>query len=507
MIGSEGDPARGPEPAREPAGADTFEWPADRAEDLRAPTSPRAAGPGVSRLRRGVALAGCLVGVAVLLVPGPAALPSAGKASFAVLLMAVSLWVTGALPIGVTGLLAVALLGLSGGLAPAEAYAAFGNPAVFFILSVFIMAAAVIQSGLSKRLALVMLRRFEGSGFSLTVGIMVAGAAMTVWMPNQATAAMLFPITLEIARAAGLKPGRSAWGQRLFLSLAWGVMLGANASVLGSARVPLALELLGQRFGTNITFAGWLLASLPVVLIGLVIGAVVLRLAHGGEDVNLEGARRAIEDGVAQLGPMGSREIRVALVMLATIAAWILLNGHVDRATVAVLGAAAMFASGVLRWADLEGFVQWGIVLMYGGAVAVGVAIDRSGGAAWLMDGVFAAGRLAPFATLALLALVAVLLSEVMSNVAAVAVLLPLGFALAAPGGLDPTIVVLVTCFGAGLAFTLPISSAPNTIAYASGYIRTRDMLLLGSLMTLTQLGLLLLTARFYWPLVRGLLD
>ncbi|MGD8279400.1 MAG: SLC13 family permease, partial [Gemmatimonadota bacterium] len=179
----------------------------------------------------------------------------------------------------------------------------------------------------------------------------------------------------------------------------------------------------------------------------------------------------------------------------------------VDRATVAVLGAAAMFASGVLRWPDLEGFVQWGIVLMYGGAVAVGVAIDRSGGAAWLMDGVLGAARLPPFATLVVLALVAVLLSEVMSNVAAVAVLLPLGFALAGAGGLDPSIIVLVVCFGAGLAFTLPISSAPNTIAYASGYIRTRDMLVLGSLMTLTQIGLLLLTARFYWPLVRGLLD
>lgn len=495
-------------PEREPgSGTASFEWPADRPEDLRSTPVGVPASLGGSRLRRRLALAGCLAGAAILALPGPVGLPRAGQASFGVFVIAVTLWVTNALPIGVTGLLAVALLATVGGLAPQDAYAAFGNPAVFFILSVFIMAAAVIQSGLSKRLALLFLRRFEGGVFRLVAGVMLVGAVLTVWMPNQATAAMLFPITLEIARAAGLRPGRSAYGQTLFLSLAWGVMLGANASVLGSARVPLALELLEQRYGETITFAGWLLASLPVVLLGLGVGLLVLRFACRSEGVDLGAARGAIEDGVARLGPLGRRELLVAGVMIATIAAWVLLSGRIDRAAVAVLGAVAMFALGLLRWADLDGFVQWGIVLMYGGAIAIGVAIDRSGAGAWLVDGLLGDTRLPPLAVLAVLALAAVALSEVMSNAAAVAVLLPLGFTLAGTTGLDPVLIVLTTCFGAGLAFTLPISSAPNTIAFASGYVRTRDMLLVGSLMTAAQLVLLLLTALLYWPLVRGLLQ
>lgn len=484
-----------------------FAWPADRPEDLRAAVVSPPGRSRASRLRRTLAWLGCLAGLGVLAAPGPAGLPAAGQASFGVFVIAVTLWVTNVLPIGITGLLAVALLGVTGGLAPEEAYAAFGNPAVFFILSVFIMAAAVIQSGLSKRLALVFLRRFEGGVFRLVAGVMVVGAVLTVWMPNQATAAMLFPITLEIARAARLEPGRSSYGQVLFLSLAWGVMLGANASVLGSARVPLALELLEQRFDLGITFAGWLIASLPVVVAGLGVGLLVLRLVYRGEAVDLDAARGAIENGVAQLGPMGRREALVCAVMAVTIAAWILLNGRIDRAAIAVIGAAAMFALGLLRWGDLDGFVQWGIILMYGGAVAVGVAIDRSGGAAWLVDGLLGGVHLPAFAIVAALALMSVALSEVMSNVAAVAVLLPLGFSLAGATGLDPTLIVLITCFGAGLAFTLPISSAPNTIGYASGYIRTRDMIVAGSLMTALQMGLLLLAARVYWPVVRGLLD
>src|SRR5690606_12722427 len=158
------------------------------------------------------------------------------------------------------------------------------------------------------------------------------------------------------------------------------------------------------------------------------------------------------------------------------------------------------FASGVLRWQDLEGYVQWGIVLMYGGAIAVGVAVHRSGAGEWLVGGIVRDAQLSPYIALAGLAILGVLLSEVMSNAAAVAVLLPLAFTLAAPLGLTPTAIVLTTCIGSGLAFTLPISSAPNTIAFASGYVRMRDMMVVGSVMTAIQLIILLLVAWLYWP-------
>jgi sodium-dependent dicarboxylate transporter 2/3/5 len=445
---------------------------------------------------------GCAAGIAIVVAPTPTGLDPAGKASFAVFVIAVTLWVTQVLPIGVTGLLAVALLGVLGGLEPAEAYAAFGNPAVFFILCVFILAAALIHSGLSKRMALLFLRRFEGGPFRLAAGIMFVAAFMTIWMPNQATAAMLFPITLEIARAARLKPGESAYGRVLFLALAWGAMIGANASILGSARVPLALELYEQRFATTITFTQWLIAAAPVVIIGVLIGLLVLHWTMERETIDLRGAQRAIEEGVRRLGPMGRMQWRVAGVMLATVTAWIFLSGHIDRAAIAVMGAVAMFALGAIRWNDLDGYIQWGIVLMYGGAIAVGVAIDRTNAANWLVSGLFDNFTLPPIAVLAGLALLSVGLSEIMSNAAAVAVLLPLAFTLTDVTGIHPSMMVLTACFGAGMAFTLPISSAPNTIAYASGYVGMRSMAWTGSIMTVAQLALLLAVQWLYWPLL-----
>jgi sodium-dependent dicarboxylate transporter 2/3/5 len=490
------------EGARAPAEerAPDFQWPADRPGEPSAPAPSAVPAAQSRRLRWVIAGVGIALGVVVALMPAPAGLGARGQASFATFVISVTLWITNVVPIGVTGLLAVALLALLGGLPAAEAYAAFGNSAVFFILGVFIMAAAVIHSGLSKRLALLFLRRFQGGPYSLSAGVMITGAFMTVWMPAQATAAMLFPITLEIARAAKLREGSSNYGRVLFLSLAWGAMIGSNASMLGSARAPLALGLLEETFGTRITFAQWVGASAPMVLGGLVVGLIVLRFAFKPEAVDLTRARAAIAESVASLGRIGSRQWRVAAVMAATILCWIFLGGRVDRSAIAILGAVAMFALGVLRWPDLDGFVQWGIVLMYGGAIAVGVAIDRSGAATWLVANLVDGLRLSPLVALIGIAGLAVLLSEVMSNAAAVAVLLPLAFTLAAPFGISPTAMVFTACFGAGLAFTLPISSAPNTIAYSSGYIGMRDMLYAGSIMTVVQLGILLLTAWLYWP-------
>ncbi|MCI0433310.1 MAG: DASS family sodium-coupled anion symporter [Gemmatimonadetes bacterium] len=482
-------------------GADTqggFQWPADRPEDRGTPRRP---GPRrVSPLRWWLSVVGCGAGVLIAVLPTPAGLVPAGKASIAVFVIAISLWITQVVPIGVTGLLAVALLATIGGLAPSEAYAAFGNPAVFFILGVFIIASALIHSGLSKRLALLFLRRFEGGAFRLAAGIMFAGALMTVFMPNQASAAMLFPITLEIARAAGLRPGESPYGRVLFFALAWGAMIGANASILGSARVPLALELYEQRFASTLTFLQWLIATAPLVVAGTLIGLAVLRVTYRSDGVDLRAAQRTIEEGVTRLGRMGSVQWRVAAVMVLTIGAWIFLAGTLDRAAIAVIGAASLFALGVLRWNDLEGYVQWGIVLMYGGAIAIGVAIDRSGAAGWLVVGLIDRVTLSPAIIMIGLGVLAVALSEIMSNAAAVAVLLPLAFSLTGTFDLSPAVLVLTTCAGAGMAYTLPISSAPNTIAYSSGYVGMRDMAMIGSLMTVAQLLLLVAVQTFYWP-------
>lgn len=480
-----------------------FRWPDDRPPDAAtAPVPAPLTSRTGARVRAAiVALAGTSA-LALLLAPAPDGLSPEAKAAVALFVFCTSLWIANALPIGMTGLLAVALLGLTRVLPPADAFAAFGSSAVFFILGVFILAAALIHSGLSKRLALLFLVRFGRTPHRLAFGMMLAAAVTTTFMPAQATCAMLFPIAFEIARAMRLPAGHSAYGKILFLSLAWGAMVGSNASFLGSTRAPLALGMLHNAHGMAISFGQWMLAALPLVVGGVLFTPLILRRLFRHDAVDAASAHASLAAAVAALGPIGARQLRVAAITLATIAAWILLGARVDLAIIAILSAGLLFATRTLRWEELDGYIHWNIVLMYGGAIALGVAIDRTGAAQWVVDATVGPIHVPAYVAITGLAIATLILSEFMSNAAAVAVMLPLAFSLGAPLGVSPQALVLATSIGGGLAFTLPISSAPNAIAFASGYLDMTDYLRAGLLMTIASIILLLAVAAVWWPLI-----
>ena len=484
-------------------GSSGFQWPADRREPGPPPAPSREPRDWKDWVRLVLVVGGVAAALATYFVPAPDGLSPAGKSAFAVFLLCTTLWVSNALPVGITGLLAVALLGLTGAMSSHDAFAAFGSSAVFFILGVFILAAALIRSGLSKRIALAFLARFDRSPYRLATGMMLTAALLTVFMPAQATVAMLFPIAFELARAMRIRPGESAYGKVLFLSLAWGAMVGSNASFLGSTRAPLALGMLESGHGLTITFGQWLLAAAPVVILGIIAVPILLRMSFRHETVDATGARLALDEAVRDLGPMGLPQAKVAAIMLVTIAAWIFLGGRaLDFGVIALLSAAAMFVAGSLKWEDLEGYIHWNVILMYGGAIALGVAIDRSGAAGWLAASAIGDVPVPPYLAVIGIAVATLVLSEFMSNAAAVAVMLPIGFSLAAQFGVSPVALVFAASVGGGSAFTLPISSAPNTIAFASGFLRMTDFVRVGTLMTLASLLILLLVARFWWPLL-----
>jgi sodium-dependent dicarboxylate transporter 2/3/5 len=492
-------------------GRSGFRWPSDAPSPPTGPGRPvpedTGAGGATRRwLRRTILGAGLAAAAAIYVAPGADGLTPQGQAACAIFLACTTLWLTNAIPVGITGLLAVALLGLTRAMSPADAFAAVGSSAVFFIIGVFILSAALVRSGLSTRLALRFLRVFGRSPDTLAAGLMLVACLTTVIMPAQATVAMLFPIAAELARAMRLRPGASAYGKVLFLSLAWGAMVGSNASFLGSTRAPLALGLLAQTHGTTISFARWLQAALPVVVLGTAAVPVLLRASFPREAVDAGAARAALDEAVARLGRIGRTQATAAAIMAATVLGWVFLGGRrVDLAVLALLGAAAMFAARVLEWEDLEGYVHWNVVLMYGGAIALGVALDRSGVARWLTGAVVGDVRVPPYLAVVGLGVATLVLSEFMSNAAAVAVMLPLGFSLGGPLGVAPEALVLAASVGAGLAFTLPVSSAPNTIAFASGYVGMADFARVGTAMTAISVLILLLVARVWWPLI-GLL-
>jgi sodium-dependent dicarboxylate transporter 2/3/5 len=452
--------------------------------------------------RPAVLLLGVAAYLAVRRLAPPAGLSPAGHQALAIFALCLIYWVSNALPLMVTSLLVLVLLPTTGVLSAKETYALFGNEAVFFILGAFILAASIMKCGLSTRLAVAILRRFGHTPRTLLLSLFLLNAFMAFFMSEHAVAAMTFPITVEIATVLRLERRRSNYARALFLALAWGSSIGGIATLLGGGRAPLALGMLREATGETYGFVEWSTAAWPLVAVLLVAGWQVITRFFPIDIASVRDADEIIAEKALRMGRMSSRERAIGCVMLATLTAWVVGGEEFGLATIALAGAIAMFVLGLLRWSDVEQYVNWGILVMYGGAIALGAALNRSGAATWMAKALLTAWADSPLTVVVVLSALSILLTEAMSNSAVVALLLPVALGSATALGIDARVMAPAIALPAGLAFTLPVGTPGNAIAYSSGYITLRDMLLPGALLTAIAWGAFVLVIRYYWPLV-----
>lgn len=447
-------------------------------------------------------LIGVLIYAAMRTLVAPEDLEPSGQRALAVFAICVFYWVFDVLPLMITSILAIVLLPMTGVLPAKEAYSLFGNEAVFFILGAFILAAAMMKSGLSSRLALLILSRFGHDPVALLRGVFLLNATMSFFMSEHAVAAMTFPIIVEILAVLHLPIERSNYGKSLVLSMAWGTTIGGVATLLGGARAPLALGILRELTGETYSFTEWAALNIPLTILLSVVAWVLLRVFFPTGDMDISDANAAVERRLLALGRMTLQERLIAAIMLATVAAWIVLGEQYGLAGVALTAVVVLFAARVVQWRDVEGYVNWGLILMYGGAISLGAALHRSGAATWLADQTIALWANGPVTVILLIAAAAVFLTEVMSNSAAVAILMPLSIAVAGQFDVSPRLVAPLVAVPAGLSFMLPIGTPANAMAFSSGYLRIRDLAIPGFILNVAGLLIFNLLIWFYWPLL-----
>ncbi|MEK6532048.1 MAG: DASS family sodium-coupled anion symporter [Deltaproteobacteria bacterium] len=437
----------------------------------------------------------------IVVMPAPAGLSVEGQRAIAVFIVCLALWVTGFVPLAITGLFAIVLVPLLGVIPKKETFSIFGNEAVFFILGAFILAGAVMQSGLSTRIALNIMDRFGSSPKRLVISLFLLSASLAFIMSEHAVAAMLFPIVLEIAKSLGLKPGASNYGKLLFFALAWGCVIGGVATFLGGARVALAVGILKEATGSTIGFVEYTVAVLPLVAIMLLAGYVILTRLYPIDIQGVDAAHGAIKKRIKALGKVSYREYAVGVVVALTVLSWII-SGPAGLALVALSSVVALFVLRLVRWKDIEEYVNWGIILMYGGAIVLGAALDKSGAAGWLVGKALGSWAHGPIAVFAVFSFLAIFLTEAMSNAAVIAVLLPVGLGLTGNLSMSPAFITYSIAVPAGLAFMFPMSTPANAIAVSSNYITVKDMAKGGFVMCLIAWVVFNLLAAFYWPLI-----
>ncbi len=455
------------------------------------------------RALRPIFFAGLLILFAALIyMPAPAGLSPEGQKAIAIFVVCFILWISNALPLAITSLFAIVLVPLFGVLSKKETYALFGNEAVFFILGAFILAGAVMNSGLSTRVALTIMDRFGETPKRLILSIFLLAASLSFLMSEHAVAAMLFPIVFEISKGLNLKPGKSNYGKLLFFSLAWGCVIGGVATFLGGARVPLAIGILKETTGKTIEFLDYTVAVLPIVIVMLFAGYFVMTRLFPMDVTDVEKAHNVLGKRIKTLGKVTYREYAVGALMSATILAWVFLGPAFGLAGIALASVVALFVLRLVRWKDIEEYVNWGIILMYGGAIILGTALDKSGAASWLVNTIIGRWSDSPVIVIALLSLLTIALTEAMSNAAVIAILLPVSIGLAARLSIDPVVLTYSIAVPAGLAFMFPMSTPANAIAVSSNYISVRDMARGGIIMCVLSWIVFNLVAAFYWPLI-----
>lgn len=450
--------------------------------------------------------------IILLLVPLPL---SSNQQMLAALMAFVFIaWITEPVSIPVTSLLALGmavLLGIpevdiaAGESAQKFVYSAFSSSTIFLVLGGFILARAMTVHGLDKRFALFVLSIPGVAKSTLRVAIAfgLIAALISAFVSNSAAAAMLLPIGVGIVRALGpeLKeltgienPSRTRFATMVMLMIAYGASVGGLLTPIGSTANVVGLGFLEQQIGVSVGFVDWFLMTAPLSAVLFVVMCIVLYLFNRPETRKLPGAQEYVREQKSQLGSWTKGEVNTLCAFGLGIILWIgpsvLADSalgksslswftSIDIGTAAILAACLLFVLPV-SWKDREftlswpqaAKIDWGTIILVGTGLVLGALMDNTGlaevvGVA-VVDGLGLEGTVS---VTILSVLLAIVISEMASNTAAVGVVAPIIIPIASAVGMDPTLPVLAAIFGASCGFMLPVSTPPNAIVYGSGMV------------------------------------
>lgn len=412
-------------------------------------------------------------------------------------------WVTEAVPISATALVPLVGLPLFGVTSAGDAAAPYADPILFLFIGGFMIAKAIERWNLHARIALGVASAVGTNPAALIGGFILAAALISMWISNTATTLMLTPIAVAVAAAMARQRGEAdpALGAGLVLGVAYAASIGGMGTPVGSPTNLIAMGFL-ERNGIALSFGQWMTLGVPVILLTLPV--LWFLTTRGLKKTTREEAaqgREVVRGALADLGPMSRAEVRVGLVFAAVAVAWmtreILLVklpglGKLTDMSIAVAGALALFLlpSGdrtpgrerLLDWPTAER-IPWGIVVLFGGGLSLAGAMESSGLSAWLGTEMEALRGLEFWIVLGVLLVVTLVATELMSNVATLTAMLPVVAAFAAALGVNPLLLVFPVSIAASLGFMLPIATAPNAIAYATGLPSLKRMLWTGFLL------------------------
>lgn len=432
-------------------------------------------------------------------------------------------WITEAVSISVTALIPLTFFPLTGIMDIKSVAASYGSPIVFLFFGGFVMALALEKVGLHKRIALNIVKLTGTSPNKVILGFMMATAFLSMWISNTATTVVMLPIVASVINLLakdtdGFTTNDKNFALSIMLGIAYAANVGGIATIIGTPPNTVIVGFMENEYGVSISFLKWMMMGLPfsILMIGVVY-IVLVKIVYPNNLDQMSDSRNIIDEELAKLGKLKKTELQVLIIFLVTILLWIS-RGSINEwipdlkltdTGISMLAAFALFSipfrfsigDFILEWNDTVK-LPWGILILFGGGLALASGLSDAKVIEYIGDLVASNKAFSVLAIGAMLITIMVFMTELMSNVALVAIFAPVvaGIAL----GLDMEILHLLipVAMASSCAFMLPMATPPNAIVFASGYIKVQDMARAGFVLNLISIIVILIFFRFVIPML-----
>lgn len=465
-------------------------------------------------------LLGPLVFLLLYLFPIELSNPLAGKV-LAVAAWMVIWWVTEAVSISVTALIPIVIFPLLKIMDIKVVAASYGSPIVFLFFGGFVMALALEKVNLHKRIALNIVKITGTSPDKVILGFMLATAFLSMWISNTATTVVMLPIGLSVINLIvkdedGFTQKDKNFALSLMLGIAYSANVGGIATIIGTPPNTVMVGFVENEYNISISFIDWMKIGVPFSLIMLgLIYLVLVKIIYPNHLATLSDSRNIIDEELEKLGKMTSAEKRVLLIFFITMLLWIsrstindlFPNIKLTDAGISLLAAFSLFtipfqfSKGIftLEWKDTVK-LPWGILILFGGGLALASALAEADVINFIGETVSSYKGISVFMVTAILITILLFMTELMSNVALVAVFAPVVAGIALGLEQDLLLLLIPVTMAASCAFMLPMATPPNAIVFASGYIKVSDMARAGFVLNVLSILLLMLFGKVVVP-------
>ncbi len=433
-------------------------------------------------------------------------------------------WITEAISIPATALLPIILFPLTGGLSLSETTSSYGHKYIFLFLGGFILAIAIEKWNLHKRIALNIIKLIGTNINRIILGFMVATALLSMWISNTATAVMILPVGMAIIAQLQDNPKTQKdenliFGKALMLAIAYSASIGGMATLIGTPPNLVLAGVIESTYHTEITFSQWFMFGFPISVILLFICWVYLtKFAFKFNQKEFPGGKSEIEKQLKELGKISYEEKAILSVFLLTAIAWISRSfllvkwlPEIDDTIIAIIASIVLFLvpnskknQALISWEDTVK-LPWGILILFGGGMALALGFESTGLASWIGNQLTSLEGVSVFVLLLILITSVNFLTEITSNMATTAMLLPVLVSLATVIDVHPYILLVSATVAASCAFMLPVATPPNAVVFGSGYLKIEDMVRKGIWMNIISIIILTLIVYYILPLMWGL--